>query len=871
MTKAIDYSTFIESKIIETKKSGFNVPSEWLHESNKPHQSAIIPWLLEGGCRALFAGFGLGKTQIQLEVCRLVIKNYGGKALIILPLGVKQEFKNDAERLGLKIEYVRNNQEIDSAEESILITNYERVRDGGIDVNKFVVVSLDEASVLRGYGTKTYQEFLPMFKDVRFKFVCTATPSPNKFKELIHYAGFLGVMDTGQALTRFFKRDSTQANNLTLHPHKEKEFWLWVSSWALFINKPSDLGFSDEGYDLPEMTITYHRVSESEKKDIKDDRGQFKMFKDMAVSLSDAAKVKRESLHDRVSKAEEIIRADNPEKHWLLWHHLESEREAIEKALPFAKSVYGNQPDDAKEDLLIGFGKGEYSLLATKPEIAGSGCNFQKHCHSAIFLGINYEFNDFIQAIHRIHRFGQKNTVEIHIIYTDAEEVILKKLQEKWQNHYKLVENMTSIIKEFGLSNAEDIGQLKRTIGVDRVEVKGKFFNYINNDCVVETKARPDDSIDLICTSIPFSNQYEYTPSYNDFGHNNDDDNFFEQMDFLIPELHRTLKPGRIAAIHVKDRIMFGNVTGMAVPTVNPFSDKTVAAFTKHGFAFLARITITTDVVRENSQTYRLTWSEQCKDGTKMGAGMPEYLLIFRKLPTSLENAYADEPVTKTKDDYKKARWQIDAHGFWRSSGDRFLTPEEICSTDLKHVVQAFKDFSKSTVYNYEEHVSLGTQLEERDRLPGSFMLFAPESTNEFVWSDVTRMRTLNADQAKRNLEQHVCPLQFDIVDRVINRYSNEGDLVYDPFGGIGTVPFRAIALKRRGLACELNPMYFTHGVNYCKEAEYKRCVPTLFDFVDEEKPINEESSPEVKKPWYHKFSKSLSLGPTYNSEGDIE
>jgi len=265
---------------------------------------------------------------------------------------------------------------------------------------------LDEASVLRSYGSKTYQDFLLKFKGVEFKFVCTATPSPNKYKELIHYGGYLEIMDTGQALTRFFQRDSTKANNLTLYPHKEKEFWLWMSTWALFITKPSDLGYDDKGYDLPPMKLRYHEVKVDHSTAGVDGDGQTKAFRDAALGLKDAAKEKRDSLDKRIDKMMEIVNADK-ESHYIIWHDLEAERHAIKKALPEATEVFGSQDLDIREQRIIDFSEGKFKYLATKPEISGQGCNFQYHCNKAIFLGIGYKFNDFIQAIHRIYRFQQ--------------------------------------------------------------------------------------------------------------------------------------------------------------------------------------------------------------------------------------------------------------------------------------------------------------------------------------------------------------------------------------------------------------------------------------------------------------------------------
>lgn len=206
------YLDFLRSKIVIAPDSGIAITEADVNPVLKPHQRDSVIWAVQGGRRALFEAFGLGKTLIQLEICRIILVRKGGKALIICPLGVKQEFAHDADRfLGMQIEYVKTRAEAAASACAILITNYERVRDGDIDPKDFTVTSLDEASVLRSYGSKTYQDFLLKFQGVPFKFVATATPSPNRFKELIHYAGFLEIMDTGQALTRFFQRDSTKA------------------------------------------------------------------------------------------------------------------------------------------------------------------------------------------------------------------------------------------------------------------------------------------------------------------------------------------------------------------------------------------------------------------------------------------------------------------------------------------------------------------------------------------------------------------------------------------------------------------------------------------------------------------------------------
>ena len=641
-------------------------------------------------------------------------------------------------------------------------------------------------------------------------------------------------MDTGQALTRFFQRDSTKANNLTLYPNMEDEFWLWVSSWALFITKPSDVNpeYSDEGYVLPPLDVRWHEIP-IHYGDTSDKTGQMQLFTEAAAGLKEAAEVKRNSIDQRVEKMKEIVES-SPEEHFLLWHDLESERKAILKAIPEVVDIYGSQDYDIREKRVIDFAQGRIKLFATKKSISGSGCNFQRYCHREIFLGIDYEFNDFIQAVHRCYRFLQTDTVVIDIIYMENERQIKEALLEKWKNHNHMVKKMTDIVKKYGLSPASKIKRLERKMGVETVKVQGKHYTAVNDDCVEECRRIESNSVGLIHTSIPFGNHYEYSANYNDFGHNENTEKFFEQMDFLTPELLRILEPGRVAAIHVKDRVLFGNATGTGMPTIEPFHAQCIEHYMKHGFQYFGMITVVTDVVRENNQTYRLGWSEQCKDGSKMGVGCPEYILLFRKLPTDKSNAYADDPVKKTKEDYTRAQWQIDAHGYWRSSGDRLISKDELKEFSVDDLQRVYREYSRSNVYSYEEHVKLAEELDKNDKLPATFMVVAPGSWNNLdVWDDINRMRTLNTTQSRRRQQMHVCPLQLDIVERIINRYSNEGDMVLDPFGGLMTVPMTAVKMKRYGYGIELSCDYFRDGVGYLQEAENEIETPTLFDFME--------------------------------------
>lgn len=843
------YTKFLEAKVAIAPKLGFDVDPATMNSGLRPHCRALVPWMLAGGRRALFTAFGLHKSAMQLEAVRLASEHVGGRGLIVCPLGVRQEFMRDAVQWLNWPEPPKFIRRIEEAGDTgVYLTNYETVRDGKLDPRLFQAASLDEASVLRGFGgTKTFREFMALFAGddrrdksqrkvsdgIRFRFVATATPSPNDYIELLAYAAFLGIMDVPAAKTRFFKRNSEKADALTLHTHKEAEFWSWVSTWAVFLQKPSDLGpeYSDEGYTLPPLDVRWHEIpSQSDPGTEKD--GQGRMFANAAVSLQDAAREKRDSLPARLAKLQEL-RAEAPGEHRILWHDLEAERHAITKAIPDAAAVYGSQDLDERETIVRRFSDGEIAELAAKPVMLGSGTNLQRYCAREIFVGIGHKFNDLYQALHRVQRFGQTRPVRIDFIYTEAEREIRRNIERKWRQHETMVGKMTDIIRKFGLSHQAAIQQLSRALGVERVEASGESYRCINNDCVLEARTMDADSVDLIVTSIPFGTQYEYSPSYNDMGHTDDAPHFWAQMDFLLPNLLRVLKPGRVAAIHVKDRIQPGGINGFGFQTVEPFSDQTTAAFTRHGFAFLARKTIVTDVVRENNQTYRLGWSEQCKDGSRMGAGMPEYLLIFRKPPTDNSNGYADLPVAKDKATYTRPRWQFDAHGYTRSSGNRPLTPEELEGLDQAAIFQLFKRHSLENVYDFRHDVKIAESVDKSGWLPTTFMLLQPQSWHPDVWADVVRMRSLNTMQGSKGKEQHLCPLPFDIVDRCIEQYSMPGETVLDPFGGLMTVPYCAIKAKRRGIGIELAPNYFMDGAAYCAAAEREQSMPSLFDVLE--------------------------------------
>lgn len=828
------YIEFLESKIKLTDRAGIVVDKAYLHPSGQPHQIECTLWALEMGRAGIFLDCGRGKSQIQIEILQQLQRRLEGKAIIVTELGVTHEFCDpeigEGARLGTHCYYITSMAQVEPL--GIAVTNYERIRNGDVDLSKFDFVCLDEGSYLKNMASATTDQLQRQLAKVKYKFVATATPSPNEYLEIINYAHVLGVCDRGQILTRFFQRNSTKAGELTIHPQHEEDFFLWVYSWAFFDDDSESV--------MPPMTVNWHEVSLNKAIDGGIDRdGQSKMFRSGGGNLVDAAKIKRESIDVRVSKAMQLLfqKGADTSEHCVLWHNLEDERKALNEAMRSYKGyadIYGSQDWDTRERRVIDFTKGMLQFLATKKEISGVGCNFHKHCSWAIYIGVDYSFELFYQSMMRLRPHMNVSPVTIDIIYLPEEYEIVQALKQKWEEHEVMRARMKEIGKKYGRSRARILDEKKRSFMQKRKVFTGDSFTLVNNDCVWETAALPSDSVDLILSSFPFGNHYEYTDKYNDFGHNQTNQDFIRQLDFLVPELLRVLKPGRLAAVHLKNRIHYGSVTGLGFSTVHRFTHLVADCMEKHGFHTLGWHYIPTDVVAENNQTYRLGYTEMTKDSTKMGAGIPEEIWVFRKAPTSNANAYADEPVTHDEQ-YSLAHWQVDADCFWKDGGNRYLTPAELNQWGLDKLMAWWKRFNKSTIYDYAKHVELLKVLDEKRKLSRTFTTLPLQSNSDFIWNDVNRMRGLNMEQSRRKERNHICPMPFDEVDRIIELYSNPGETVMDIFGGLGTTGVRALKKGRKAIIFELNEEYAKAAARYLKETEQKNNVPTLFDRINDE------------------------------------
>ncbi len=879
-----EYLSFLEGKIVLAEKHGIKIDPSLLHPSTKPHQLDTIVWGLERGAALMAPDCGQGKTHDAIEMMRMLHHyNGGGKYLVVTELGATETFAHpdpsvgEGARLGVQIDYVTNQREAMISPCFLVVTNYERVRMGEFDFGAFDGVVLDEGNYLKNMASETTNALNRQLKKVKFKYIFTATPNPNECLELVNYSHVLGIADRGQILTRFFQRNSTKAGELTLHPQHAQDFWMWVHSWMITYEKPSDLGHDDNGYELPELIVTWHEVKLDKTLEGNTTRdGQKEMFIAGGNSLPDNAKIKRESIDVRLKAALAKI-SENPDDHYIIWHHLEDERKALDAAFkghPSYQSLYGSQHWAIKEDIIVSFSKGQLQILGTKDSLTGVGCNFQKYCHRNIVLGINNDWDALYQLMKRTHRpYGMGLPVYVDIYYTPEEYAIVNNLKRKWSEHIEQRAIQREITKTYGLSHNGFVEEKRRSFKTNRREWKGKNFHLVNNDAILEYQNLPDDLFDMHFSSFPFGTHYEYTDKYNDLGHNSDNKQFIKQLDFFLPHWYRTLKPGRIAAVDLKNRIHYGSVTGKGFSVMHRFTHLVCDAMEKHGFECMGFHYIPTDVVAENNQTYRLTFGEMQKDSTKMGAGIPEEIWIFRKPPTTTDNAYADEPVTHNQTkcpccghkgevdaffkkgamigncrkcgqffakqdlivspNYSLAHWQVDADAFWKSSGNRYLTAEEIAGWGIDKLQAWWKRFNSENIYDYEKHVEFLQLLDEKKKLSRTFTTLPLRSNTPYIWNDVNRMQGLNLQQRLRKKQNHICPMPFDKADRIIELYSEPGEYIDDPFNGLGTTGMRALLKRRRYFGTELSDFYSEQSAIYLRETEGKMKLPTLFDLQE--------------------------------------
>jgi len=411
------YSDFLERKRVQDPATGIPETVS-LSPSMMDHQRDITAWALKRGRAAIFAGTGLGKTFMELAWGEVVARHTGKPVLLFAPLAVSLQHISEAKKWGIDAKLVAKQAD---CVQGINITNYQKIEH--FDVSEFGGVILDESSILKSTDGKYRTKLIEDCSVVPFRLAATATPAPNDFMELGNHAEFLGVMSYTDMLATFFVHDGGDTQKWRLKGHAEDEFWKWMATWSVMLRKPSDIGYPDEGYNLPPLNMNQHVVSVNYEPSLETGL----LFPMEAVGLSERISARRDTVSERVKLAASITPPTGP---FVWWCNLNTESEALVKAIPDAVDVRGSDSDAAKEQKLRDFTEGKIRVLVTKPSIAGFGMNWQ-HCADTGFVGLNDSFEQIYQAVRRFWRFGQTKPVNVHYVSAETEGAVLANLKRK--------------------------------------------------------------------------------------------------------------------------------------------------------------------------------------------------------------------------------------------------------------------------------------------------------------------------------------------------------------------------------------------------------------------------------------------------------
>lgn len=618
----MDYKSFLETKIKKAKQTGIDIPESKLNKQLFPFQKFIVSRMLRQGKGAIFADCGLGKTFMQLEWANQIAKATKKPVLILAPLAVSGQTIEEGERFNIKVrKYLGNN-------DPIQISNYEQIEN--IDCSKFAGIVLDESSILKNFEGKTKQRIIESFADTQFKLCCTATPSPNDLMELGTHSEFLNVMGRNEMLSTYFVHDGGETSKWRIKGHAINEFWDWVSSWALMLALPSDIGYSDEGYILPELNIQELKVTTPKR-----DNG--KLFNDVAVNTINFNSELRISLIERIEQVESIV--NQSDESFVIWVKHNGEGDTLQKRIKNSVQVKGSDSVEVKEKNLLGFAHNKFPILITKAKIAQFGLNFQ-NSHNQIFASLDFSFESLYQCIRRMYRFGQTSKVNIFLITTDTMQNVIEAIRQKQKQFLEMQLQMSEATKRNYLKKP------KQLITMEKQQIEqGEDFKMILGDCVQSIKSIEDKSIHFSIFSPPFADLYTYSSHLEDMGNSKDYKEFMIHFGFLVKELQRVIVPGRLVAVHCMDLPIQKGKEGII--GLRSFSDMIINTFQDNGFIYHSRVTIWKDPVIEMQRTKALglLHKQVKKDSTMSRVGLPDYLLVFRDKRESVIPVKTDIPV----------------------------------------------------------------------------------------------------------------------------------------------------------------------------------------------------------------------------------
>lgn len=742
-----DYQEFLKSKTTLQASVGRTIELAEINPILFGFQRDIVKWAVAKGRCAIFADTGLGKTLMQLEWARLI----GGYQLIFAPLGVTGQTIKEAEKmLGFTVRFVSKQSEV--GQEGIYITNYEKIHHFKPDIWNGIV--LDESSILKSLNGKTRQALTDFSAAIPYKLCATATPAPNDVTELGQHSEFLGVLKMKEVLATFFvnRQNNPDGNNQgwSMKRHARAKFYRWLASWAIAITKPSDLGYSDGGYNLPPITVTPHFIHS-------DYIPAGQLFFTHLSGVTDRAKVRQATLEPRCNYTADLI---NPtDEQWIVWYGLVAEGDSTHALVEGSEIIKGDTPDEKRLEILARFLSGETKVLITNPKIFGFGMNFQ-HCHNMAFVGLDDSWEKYYQSIRRCYRFGQQSPVNVEIVLTDVQQGIFENIQIKEREARSMMQDLVNQVREFEMEELR--GMTTQSFEYSKEDFQGDFYHLKLGDSCERLQEFPENSIDLTVSSIPFMSLYTYTATERDLGNSRNAAEFFGQFEFIIKDLLRATKPGRNACIHVQQ--VRNTLQANGEVSLNDFRGDTIRAFQMGGWLFSGEITVDKDpqLQAARGKHVSLLFAQKGKDRSKLAPALADYILIFKKPG---ENA---TPINT--DDVSNDDWILWARPVW---------------SDL-----------------------LGNGIKESD--------------------------VLNTKVAKGNDdERHICPLQLSLIYRLIRLYSNKGEVVFDPFAGIGSTLFEAIKAGRFGAGIELKPEYYKVACRNIKTAMASK--DDLFAWTDKQ------------------------------------
>jgi hypothetical protein len=640
-----DYAAFIASKALTNPPAGFTVPDAALNPMLFPFQHDIVRWALRRGKACIFADCGLGKTPMQLEWARHVSAHAGGPVLILAPLAVATQTQREGQKFGVPVTVCRAQADV---QPGVNVTNYEMLH--AFDPPAFAGVVLDESSILKSYDGAMRTMILDAFAATPYRLACTATPAPNDWMELGNHAEFVGSMSRTEMLSMFFTHDGGETQKWRLKGHATQDFWRWVCSWAVMLKRPSDLGYDDTGFDLPEMVIVHHTVESDHA--AAESRGR--LFNLNAHTLDERRESRRSTIGLRVDELQRIVAADPGA--WLIWCNLNAEADASEAAIFDAVQVAGSDSLDVKVARMAGFTAGEHRVMVSKPSIAGFGMNWQ-HCHNVAFVGLSDSYEQFYQAVRRCYRFGQQHTVTVHIITADTDAAVVANIRRKEQAAQTMNEEMIRNMAD--LSAAELHGTARVTATHDTAVARGPSWELRLGDCCEQLATLATDSIHYSIFSPPFASLYTYTNSDHDMGNCKTHDEFYEHFRFLVPELLRVTMPGRLLSFHCMNLPTSKVRDGLI--GLRDFRGELIRLFVNAGWIYHSEVVIWKDPVTamQRTKALGLLHKQLKKDSCMSRQGVPDYLVTMRKPGDNPER------VAHTNASFPVAVWQRYASPVW--------------------------------------------------------------------------------------------------------------------------------------------------------------------------------------------------------------